>query len=169
MDAPYSIRSEKLSKQTVEAMIAVDDGTENLPADVKTVKEFDYVLSDTLVFSKVNTGFVNAMALLLKKITDMPFDIDKPAIVLKQKDGAYRVYLYNDSDIKYHRAFVKSEIEFKDSKTVTHFPILPPRWIAEASGELHHAYKDGEKPRMKNFEIKIQPAGVTIVDLYPQD
>ena len=38
----------------------------------------------------------------------------------------------------------------------------------EASGLLHHAYKDGEKPVMKNFEIKIQPAGVTIVDLYPQ-
>ena len=155
-------------RQTVEELISVDDGTENLPKDVKSVKEFDYVLTDTLVFSKVNAGFVKAMALLVKHVTDMPFEIDKPAIVLKQKDGAYRLYLFNDSDIKYHRAFVKSEIEFANSKTVSRFPILPPRWINEASGLLHHAYKDGEKPVMKNFEIKIQPAGVTIVDLYPQ-
>ena len=38
-----------------------------------------------------------------------------------------------------------------------------------AKGELHHVYKDGEKIVKRNFEIKIQPAGVTIVDLYPQN
>ena len=106
------------------------------------------------------------MAKVLIAICDMPFEIDKPHIVLKQKDGAHRLYLFNDSDIKYHRAFVKSKREISDTKTVTDFPILPPRWMEAAKGELHHIYKDGEKVIKKNFEIKIQPAGVTVIDVY---
>ena len=153
-------------KTAVEALLGVDDGTENLTGDIPNLPEHRYVLEDTLVFQKVTEGFVKAMATLLRDISDLPFESDKPTIILKQRDGAYRLYLYNDSDVKYHRAFVKSKREIREAKTVTHFPILPPRWIAQASGELHHIYKDGEKPVMRNFEIKIQPAGVTIVDLY---
>ena len=153
-------------KLEVEQLIGTDDGTENLTGDIANVKEHEYVLNDTLVFSKVTQGFVDAMAKILIDISAMPFEIDKPNIILKQRDGAYRLYLFNDSDIKYHRAFVKSKKEISDTKTVTHFPILPPRWMEEAKGDLHHIYKDGEKPVKKNFEIKIQPAGVTIVDVY---
>jgi hypothetical protein len=35
-----------------------------------------------------------------------------------------------------------------------------------AKGELHHIYKDGEKPIKRNFEIKIPPAGITVIDVY---
>lgn len=153
-------------KEEVQNLTSLDDGTENLVGDLANVKEFTYVLDDTLVFSKVTQGFIDAMAKVLIAICDMPFDIDKPHIVLKQKDGAYRLYLFNDSDIKYHRAFVKSKREISDTKTVTDFPILPPRWMEDAKGELHHIYKDGEKVVKKNFEIKIQPAGVTVIDVY---
>jgi hypothetical protein len=36
--------------------------------------------------------------------------------------------------------------------------------MADAKGELHHIYRD-DAPK-QNFEIKIQPAGVTVIDVY---
>lgn len=153
-------------KAALTELCSQDDGTDNLGEDLLSVKEHTYVLEDTLVFSKVTEGFVNALAKALIYITDMPFVINKPNIVLKQKDGAYRLFLFNDSDVKYHRAFVKSEKEIRETKTITKFPILPPRWMEESTDLLHHVYRDGDKPVQKNFEIKIPPAGITIIDVY---
>ena len=154
------------AKSEAEALLSVDDGRENLTGELENINEYTYVLDETLVFSKVTDGFAKAMAKILIDISAMPFEIDKPSIVIKQRDGAYRLYLLNDSDIKYHRAFVKSKREISDTKTVTDFPILPPRWMEEAKGALHHIYKDGEKPIKRNFEIKIPPAGITVIDVY---
>ncbi len=80
-------------------------------------------------------------------------------------DGAYRLYLYNDSDIKYHRAFVAAKGEIADARIVSKFPILPPRYMDTATGKQVYFYNQ-EIPVKKAFEIKIQPAGVTIVDVY---
>ena len=103
---------------------------------------------------------------LLKEMIDLPFTIDKPNMVVQMPDGAYRLFLFNDHEIKYHRAFVKmKEGEMKDAKIVSKFPILPPRFMDEATGLLHHAY-NGEDIVKKGFEVKIQPGGVTIVDVY---
>lgn len=155
--------SEELKSEILEA-IKIDDGKENLTGDILDVEEPIYVLSETLVFQKVTKSFSDAIAKVLLEICNSPFKIDKPSIVLRQRDGAYRLYLYNDSDIKYHRAFVIADRPIKDTKTVTKFPILPPRFMEKATGDLHHIYR-ADAPR-SSFEIKIQPAGVTVIDVY---
>jgi hypothetical protein len=117
------------------------------------------------VFSKVTKGFSDALALLLREIDTMPFKIDKPNMVFRMPDGAYRLYLYNDNDFHYHRAFVESEFEIVDTRTVTGFPVLPPRFMGKAGGKLHHTY-NGTDTAKHSFEIKIQPGGVTVIDVY---
>jgi hypothetical protein len=155
--------SEEIKAQ-VDELLKVDDGTENL-TDILNAKEPSYVLHDTLTFSKVTQGFVKAMALVLKDICDMPFKIDKPSIVTRQADGAYRLHILNDSVLGYSRAFVKSKSNITDHKTVTHFPILPPKWMETASSALHYVFKDNPENK-HNFQIKIPPAGITVIDLY---
>lgn len=152
-------------KEEIKALLSFDDGTEDLPDDILGAKEPTFVLNDTLTFIKVTEGFRSACAKVLMAISKMPFEIDRPAIILKQKDGAYRLYIFNDNDDHYHRAFVRPIKPIRDTRTITHFPILPPRWKEETKGEFHHIYKDG-KTLKKNFEIKIPPAGVTIIDVY---
>ena len=151
-------------RASVEELIATDDGSENL-TDILNVEEFDNTLIDTLVFSKVTKGFSDALALVLKEIDTMPFKIDKPNMVFRMPDGAYRLYIYNDNDSHYHRAFVVSEREIVDTRTVTHFPVLPPRFMDKAGGKLHHTY-NGTDTAKHSFEIKIQPGGVTVIDVY---
>ena len=152
-------------RNEIDALLSIDDGVPNLVGDLENVEEPTFTLMDTLVFAKVTTGFRDAMALLLNKINDSPFEINKPNIVLKMKDGAYRLYLFNDSEVKYHRAFVVSKNEIKDEKIISKFPILPPRYMERAIGSLHHLY-NGEKIVKRSFEIKLQPGGVTIIDVY---
>ena len=151
-------------RERIGELISLDDGTENLE-NVRDAEEFDNTLIDTLVFSKVTKGFSDALALLLLHIDTMPFRIDKPSMVFKMPDGAYRLYLYNNNEYHYHRAFVESERAIIDTKTVTAFPVLPPRFINRASGELHHSY-NGNTSENHSFEIKIQPGGVTVIDVY---
>ena len=140
-----------------------DDGTRNLEGELVALEEPAYVLNETLVFTKVTGGFFDAAVLLLKALSYNGFEINMPSIILKMESGEYRIYLLNDSDYKYHRAFVKSEKAIYDYKTVTRFPILPPRWVSSASKSLHHDHKvsDGEQ---YSFDIKVQPAGVTVVE-----
>ena len=129
------------------------------------LKEPTDTLQDTLVFAKVSDGFRKAMVRLITDINEIPFKINKPNIILRMKDGAYRLYLFNDSLVKYHRAFVSSDKPFQDVKIISKFPVLPPRFIETATGNHTHLYT-GEKTEKRSFEIKLQPGGVTIVDVY---
>lgn len=155
-------------KNEAIALASVDDGTPNLEGDLVNVpEETRCTLYDTLTFSKVNQGFVNAMAKLLRGMLVCPFEIDKPHIILKMPDGAYRAYIFNDADHKYRRGFVKAKegLEFEDAKIISKFPILPPRWMDTSTNNLVYLYAE-EVTVKKGFEIKLQPAGVTIVDIY---
>lgn len=151
-------------REQIDALISEDDGTENL-VDILNAPEVDNALIDTLVFSKVTGGFISALALLIKAADSLLFEIDKPTRIFKTADGGYRLYVYNTGDIHYARAFVKSQREILRTKTITPFPVLPPRFIESASGELHHNY-NGKNQANSSFEIKIQPGGVTVIDVY---
>ncbi len=151
-------------RDKISELISSDDGTPNLDG-LNSVKEPDYTLMDTLVFAKVTSGFLEAAVLLLNEIGEVPFEVNKPTLALKMKDGAYRLFLFNDSEIKYHRAFVKSRSEIERTEIVSKFPVLPPRYVEAATGMLQFAY-NGEPEVKRSFEIKLQPGGVTVVDIY---
>ena len=147
---------EELCKRIAE-LLAEDDGTSNLEGNPRDVKEHEYTLQDTLVFAKVTKGFLDAMALLLKAVENSPLLIDKPHMILQMSDSTYRLYLFNDSDVKYNRAFVKCRNGvMKDARIISKFPILPPRFMDEATGQLHHAYT-GKEVAKTGFEVKLQP------------
>ena len=55
--------------------------------------------------------------------------------------------------------------EMADVKIISKFPILPPRFMDINTNEQVYLYTGEEVPK-RAFEIKMQPAGVTIVDIY---
>lgn len=152
------------TRAALEKLLSEDDGTPNIEGPPEDVEEFTYTLVDTLPFAKVTTGFRDAMARLLRDVYGGPFTVDKPFIALRLKNGAYRLYLFNDVDNKYRRAFVTANRRIKSVDIVSKFPILPPRFLDEASGRLAHLYVGDQMPK-KSFEIKLQPGGVTITDV----
>ena len=152
------------TKERIQALISTDDSTQNLVGDLANLPEPDYTLTDTLVFSKVTHGFLRALALLLDSLNDAPFKIDRPSLIMQMPDGAYRLYIFNDSEEKYHKAFVKAPKDVVDTRFISKFPVLPPKFMAESSTELHYVY--GQETPKNSFQVKIQPGGVTIMDVY---
>lgn len=148
----------------IEALLSEDDGEQNLEGDLANLKESDYTLTETLIFSKVSRGFLLSLMRLNKDLTKSPFEIDRPSLVMQMNDGAYRLFIFNDSEEKYHKAFVKAEVDVKDTKFISKFPVLPPKFMASPSAELHYDY--GAEAPKNAFQVKIQPGGVTIMDVY---
>ena len=83
---------------------------------------------------------------------------------MQMSDGAYRLFIFNDSEEKYHKAFVVAESDVKDTRFISKFPVLPQKFMASSSAELHYDY--GKEAPKNAFQVKIQPGGVTIMDVY---
>ena len=150
-------------RERIEELLRTEDNTPELEGDLLDVEEPNNTLVDTLVFNKVSLGFTKALAGAVGELKGSAFEINMPAIVTKV-EGGYRLYLFNDSYLSYKRAFVKCRERITETRTVSKFPILPPRFVDEATGTLHHAYVDNRIS--SSFEIKIQPGGVTVIEVY---
>ncbi len=163
--------TEELQTQ-LSASLAQDDGTENLPAPVEYIAENKKnVLTHTLTYAKVTAGFLQATALLLQSVQNCPFRVNKENLVLQLKNGAYRMYLFNDHHNKYHKAQVTSLIPIQDAKIVTKFPVLPPKFV-DSFDDLeadNHIFSDKIQQVKQNFIVKIPPAGVVVLDIFPAE
>lgn len=160
---------ENALREELEALLAVDDGTENLPADKTRIQEPTRgTLTETLTFAKVTDGFCKALTRLVQAAAKAPLTADREHLILHLKNGAYRLYLLNDSHDKYHRAQVTAHIPIRDVKIVSKFPVLPPRFVEDfTSGAADNHIFSKEIAQVKqNFIIKIPPAGVVVVDVY---
>ncbi|WP_391571212.1 hypothetical protein [Cohnella sp.] len=151
-------------RSAVEALLALDDGTPDLEGNPVDAEDFPYTLIDTLPFAKVTTGFRDALALVLKELSDCPLTCDMPHMAFQLANGAYRLYLFNNVDHQYRRAFVTMKPIVADTSVVSSFPILPVRYKDDATGGLVHHYT-GEISSKQSFEVKLQPGGVTILDV----
>ncbi|WP_135554360.1 hypothetical protein [Paenibacillus cymbidii] len=151
----------------IEALLARDDGAPNLEGDPADAADFPYTLVDTLPFAKVTTGFRDALARLLLDLSDCPLACDMPYLAFRLKNGHCRLYLFNNTDSQYRRAFVSMKQPVAGTRIVSSFPILPVRYKEVATGGLIHHYT-GEQTPKPSFEVKLQPGGVTILDVFPE-
>ena len=136
----------------------------------KILGKYGFVLTHTLNYAKVTKGFLQAIATLLQNIQDSPFRANKETLVLQLRSGAYRMYLFNDHHNKYHKANVTAKIPIKDAKIVTKFPILPPKFVDsfDSMEADNHIFTDDIQKVKQNFIVKIPPAGVVVLDIWPQ-
>ena len=155
------------TKEAVQKLLSEDDGKESLVGDLPNIAEPDYTLTEALIFQKLSEGFVKAICLILGDASESPFKLDKPSVIMGMPDGAYRLYIFNDSEDKYHRAFVISDRSVKNTRFISKYPILPPKFMDAPSSSLHHIYRADAKDT--SFQVKIQPGGVTIMDVYLED
>jgi hypothetical protein len=154
--------SEEL-RSRIEKLLCEEDSTPELSGDLLDVKEPESTLNETLVFNKVSIGFAKALAAAVKELKGSVFDINVPSIVTRV-EGGYRLYLFNEPYFSYERAFVRCREPVIGTRTVSKFPILPPRFVKNATGALQHAYVDNRIS--SDFEIKMQPGGVTVIEVY---
>ncbi|MCL2751758.1 MAG: hypothetical protein FWE62_03265 [Firmicutes bacterium] len=157
--------SRKAADKIGELLARGDGGPDPDAADI--LDDDSSILVDTLPFVKVSAGFRDAVALLLKEIQGGIIACDMPYMAFRLKNGAWRLYLYNNVNHQYRHAFVQMNRPAADVRIVSGFPVLPVRFIDQKSGNL--IYFDTGKPVSKrNFEVKLQPGGVTVLDVFMQ-
>ena len=155
----------------IEELLSQDGGDADIEGDPADVPDFTYTLVDTLPFVKVSAGFRDAAALLLKEMQSGEIVCDMPYLAYRLKNGAWRLYVYNDVNHKYRHAFISIKrhadgvtLPVKDARIVSGFPVLPVRYMDRKGGSLIHTYNN-EPVNKQNFEVKLQPGGVTILDV----
>ena len=153
------------TREKIEELLALDDGSPDIEGDPADVPEFTYTLIDTLPFAKVSKGLRDALALLLAEISGNLITCDMPFLAFQLKGGTYRLYIFNNVDHQYRHAFVKINRPVSGTQIVSSFPVLPVRYIEEKGGNLVHYYTGDHTPK-QSFEVKLQPGGVTILDVF---
>lgn len=160
---PISIETRK----KLDELLSIDDEMADIEGDPAYTQEFTFTLVDTLPFTKVSTGMCRALALVLSEISQEYVSCDKPYLAFRLKNGAIRIYIFNDTNYHYRHAFVKIEELVVETRIVSKFPVLPVRYISEKSNKLTHLYTDDEVSK-QHFEVKLPPGGVTIVDVFTE-
>ncbi len=154
------------TKEKIAKLLKEDDGTENLKGDVKLIPELTCtVLHDTLIYAKVTQGFFDAVSLAVLEISKDVVECDVPYLAYELSDGNIRVYIFNTNELRYKRAYTDVYVPVKDTKVVSDFPVLSVRYSPGAKNQFIYFYDHTEERSKQNFEIKLQPGGVSIVDI----
>ncbi len=153
-------------KEKISLLLAEDDGSENLKGDISKIPELTCtVLHDTLIYAKVTQGFFDAVALATLSISKDVVECDVPYLAYELQDGNIRLYIFNTNELRYKRAYTDVYVPVADTKIVSDFPVLSVRYSPGAKNQFIYFYDHTEKRSKQNFEIKLQPGGVSIVDI----
>ena len=152
------------NKDAITALVEVDDGTENLQGDPVDAAEHGNVLVETLTFCKVNTGFVEACALLLKTVGNDLFTCNLPIVPMQMADGRYRLYITNPAMNSYGFAIVTAGRPIKDVANISTYPVLPVKFVDSPDEHVSWIGKDSSGTQ-RSFRAKVTPGGVTILDV----
>lgn len=153
-------------KEKISLLLKEDDGSENLKGDISKIPELTCtVLHDTLIYAKVTQGFFDAVALATLSISKDVVECDVPYLAYELQDGNIRLYIFNTNELRYKRAYTDVYVPVADTKIVSDFPVLSVRYSPGAKNQFIYFYDHTEKRSKQNFEIKLQPGGVSIVDI----
>lgn len=177
----FGVRISLDIREQIEDCLGLPDDTEEPEFAIDEVPNWNCPLAETIAFIKHSKGFISALAKLLYHVNDakMPIscagtqtrhggykECDCPNIMLRLKNGVYRLFLYNPELDRYRPIEVKSKKRIVDAKVVSFFPILPVKFNYN-SDEVLTAYKydNSYDPVYTNFKTKITPGGITVVDI----
>ncbi len=157
-------------KQNIAAWICVDDG---LPSLAQAPERDVDPLRDPLPYRKMNTGFLQSCAEMLKEAVYAVFPVrcNVPVLALHLKNGTDRLYLYNPRLMCYSHAVVKAQSGIQSANVVSRFPVLPVRYLTERGDEAQFDHNkflfdyNNIPADICSFKVKLAPAGVTIVDV----
>jgi hypothetical protein len=164
----FAFNSSIADADAITALVATDDGTENLKGNPCDAPEHRNVLKETLTFCKVTAGFVRACALLLKTVGNDRFTCNLPVVPMRLEDGRYRLYLSNPEMNSYGYATVTAKFPIKSVVNVSKYPMLPVKFMDSASEGVGWMGKDSDGTQ-RIFRVKVTPGGVTILDVVLQE
>ncbi|MBE6929580.1 MAG: hypothetical protein E7463_04805 [Ruminococcaceae bacterium] len=157
-----------------EELLAADDGTPNLSQDVMALDDNREIQDNEMLFAKVTAGFAKACAMLFVHMDSVCnlFRANVPLTVYRQKNGSYRLNLYNRYEGSYDLALVKSGRQIDDVQILSSFPYLKVKFVDEvtdAYADIVTMARSQDASSQKAFQVKIRPADTAVLELRLKD
>ncbi len=166
-------------KNKIEECLNAPDVSEEPDFTIDEIPTWSYTLEDTIPYIRHSTGFMDALAYLLRHINDaqVPFvsrcarqsakvvECDCPYILFRLKNGKYRMYLYNPERDRYRKADISSDKGILNAEVVSYFPVLPVKYDNQGKGFIHNYNNENSNVVYNDFRTKIMPNGITVVDV----
>ena len=146
----------------IAALCAEDDG---LPSPALRPEAAFLALEVEMPFRKLTTGFVKSCGLMLQTAmyNSFPVKASVPMMAVRLKNGKDRLYLYNPDEQVYAHALVECNKEPEAVEVFSHYPVMPVRFVTQSNTGF--AFDYAAKVAKNNFQTKITPSGVTIIDV----
>lgn len=165
----------------IKQCLSTPDDTEDPEYSIDEIPEYGTTLAETIPFIKHTTGFLNALAYLLYHVNDeqMPLicecsyhigrydKCDCPYTLLKLANGKYRLFLYNPERDRYRPVTVIGKKHILDARVVSYYPMLPLKFNNHNTDQ-EYVYKYSENQDemlIYDFDTKIKPNGITVIDI----
>ncbi len=151
------------NKEELLAISAEDDGREGI-TDIDSVKDIENTLDQFMPYQKVSTGFVKAVAGLLKLSFAHILKATHPVVPMLMHDGRIRLYVMNDDLLHYAEADITISSDMDKVENVSKFPLLPVRF--SDTGDFR-VFSSCDRPGdLHTFRLPVSQGGVSIVDVY---
>lgn len=155
-------------KEKINTLLTVNDDVPDIAGNPSDLEDYTYTLVDTLPFAKVSAGFIDALALVLKESSGSAITCSMPYLAFVLQNDAWRIYIFNNVEHQYRYADVSITVSVADVRIVSSFPVLPVRYInvddINSKNLIHDYTKQADVKQ--NFQVKLLPGGVTIVDVF---
>ena len=153
---------QELQREIQQLCLRNDDFVSTVEAPESKVT----ALYTELPFCKLTNGFVQALAVALRGLMEEKFPVisSQPMMAVHLTNGMDRLYLYNTQEDHYDRAVVTCPDNLKSVNIVSHYPVLPPRFVQQETSAYTYQY-DKPPETTNRFQVKIAPGGMTIVDI----
>lgn len=151
-------------------LLRQDDGTPNLVGDLMELDDNREIMDNDMIFAKVTGGFLAACTMLFKHMDRIynVFGANAPFTAYLQKNGTYRLNLYNRYEGSYDLVHVRSKKKVEDVEILSSFPYLKVKFVDEVT----RAYDDivamsraQDASSRKAFQVKVRPADVAVIEV----
>ncbi|NLZ56132.1 MAG: hypothetical protein GX900_05670 [Clostridiaceae bacterium] len=126
---------------------------------------------DTLYFSKISLGFLEALTELFMRLRRQtePLTVNLPYTLVRRSDGTYLLCIYNTCEY-YSKFHVQARYPIRRVTNVTDFPLLPAKFFVGKGDQGFVARYEEDFPfsdQRREFYNKVAPDGVAafIVEL----
>lgn len=161
--AAFAFNIKNVDNEKIQEFLSVEDSSPILEDPYHAVERYETLFYDE-PYQKVSEGFIKALAYLVNLSYFDLFECTHPMVVKEMKDGAYRLYIFNDDRLHYGKSVVMAKKDVVKVNNISKFPFLPVKFSSDGKAFGHRTSRDPGTGRY--FRVMVAEGGIAVVDVY---
>lgn len=164
----YVLNANQTYHDEIRLVTEIEDDSPDIDFDKPITDTFEW--TKAIVFRKISTGFLSAIAKILKKASVVRHGVilegDKDYTIVKTENGAKRLIYPNKDLAHYNKTQVTIKGKFSRVINKMDFPATPFKVISEDKQLVTDLNVKKIAGDTVNFILKVAPGGIAVVDIF---